>query len=440
MTSVIDAARRQVRSAALPLTAYAARIARSQHRINAFSFVAPDLHDPQEAGVRPHDVRPAIAGAAIAVKASLAVEGMPTTCSSRVLAGQGATRDCKVVARLRTEGAVIAGQTNMDEFGIGTRTQNSLHGFTRNPWNDDHTPGGSSGGSAAAVAAGMCFAALGVDTAGSIRIPAALCGVTGLMPCSELVGTDEQRLGGTRFDRVGPIGRTAADCALLLDAIRMPGHAAIFPQLAALPAGVKIGIADQFMAGPVAEIPQCVTDAKAVLREMGFDVQTCSVARIDVRPMLDVLAWDRFQTLGSMLEANRDRLEPTTRGPLEDAMHLSRASVESSARNCDELATRFLNEMEPFDILMMPTTLIAAPKCDAPYDVHRVLLANTYAANITGQPAISLPCGFVAGLPVGLMLLGRRGATALLLKVAHAFQCATTHHQAQPTLRDGDST
>lgn len=415
-----------------------AHIAACDPHVRAFTFVASlaSFRQAECGAARPAGAPLPLDGVTVAVKASLPVAGMSTTAGSRAFASQITARDGVVAARLRRAGALVVGQTNMDEFGIGVRTCNGAHGATRNPWSAAHTPGGSSGGSAAAVASGQCSAAIGVDTAGSIRIPAALCGVTGFMPCADVAPDPREAFCATRFDRIGTIARSAAACARLFDAISDGTGAPLAAGLGGSIAGVKLGVAVRYVAGATSGVVRNLVRAMAALRRLGLSIGRCALPRTDVRPMLDVLAWERHRALRPLFERDRDALEPPTQRYLEAAQQISDARYADALQACTQASLALVRGMEPFDLVLLPTTPAPAPKLGAP---DRFLLANTYAFNLSGQPAIALPSGFAGALPTSVMLVGRRGESALLLRVAHALQQVTHHHEAAPLMNDGES-
>ncbi|HEU4734351.1 MAG TPA: amidase, partial [Kofleriaceae bacterium] len=346
------------------------------------------------------------------------------------------------VRRLRAAGADIVGHTNMDELGIGVRSHSQLHGETANPWHHQHSPGGSSGGSAAAVAAGLCVAALGVDTAGSIRIPAALCGVTGVLPDPDLVPGAGDTACPTRFDRIGPLARSAADCARVLDAITgRIGEHGFTGELARLPAGLRVGIAVRYAAGASPPVLASFLRSVRAVGRLGVTLGRSQLERVDARPMLDLLACDRARALAPIL-ANRPEaaalLEPGTRAQLEAGHRLTAADRAAAAERCDQIAAALIGQIDPFDVVMLPTTTIAAPRRSA-NSAHRLLLLNTFAFNLSGQPAITIPNGFAGGLPTGVMFVGRPGSTRTLLQLAHAVQETTHHHRIAPMQSDGDT-
>ena len=414
-----------------------------------------------------------LAGVPVAVKDVLHVEGVPTTCGSRILEGYRPPFTATAVARLEAAGAIVVGKTNMDEFAMGSSTENSAYKPTRNPWDRTRVPGGSSGGSAAAVSAGLVPLALGTDTGGSIRQPAALCGVVGMKPTYGRVSRYGLVAFASSLDQVGPLARTVEDAALAAtalsgvdgaDATSAPVDVPDFQAaLAGGTAGLRVGVPWPFLgegvdAGVMAAFRQALGDlegagartvevalphaphAVAAYYVVATAEASSNLARYDgVRYGLRVSAPE----LRRMYGETRDRgFGPEVKRRIilgtfvlsagyYDAYYLRAQQVRTLIRRDFEEAFRAC------DVLALPTTptpaFLLGEKTDDPLQMY---LADifTVPANLAGIPGLSLPCGFVDGLPVGFQLLGRPFDESTLLRAGHAYQQRTAHHRARPPL------
>src|SRR5579885_1249951 len=400
-------------------------------------------------------------GIPVGVKDLMAVKGARTTAGSKVLADNVSQENAAVVEQLRKAGAVIIGKTNTHEFAYGTYTPP-----TRNPWNLDHIPGGSSGGSAAAVAADMCLGALGSDTGGSIRIPAACCGVTGLKPTYGRVSCYGVIPLSWSLDHTGPMGRGAEDCAILFDAIagydpRDPNSVSGPPvgasaSLIAGPEGrgalslqgLRLGVLpDAFVAPLDAEVRTAWQAAILVLKETGAEVVNVDVQR----PTLETYRTIQMPEAslahmqnGWLVERSQDYSAVTharlLAGQKITAVDYLQAKQTRSAVDSSMRAARY-----PVDALVLPTIPMPAIQVaqidqdirvdGATENATAALLRLTMPFNLAGLPAISLPCGFSsAGLPIGLQLVGKPFEETMILRIAHAYQQFTDWHtqNAQP--------
>jgi aspartyl-tRNA(Asn)/glutamyl-tRNA(Gln) amidotransferase subunit A len=393
-------------------------------------------------------------GVPIGVKDVIDVAGTRTTAASKVLADNVATADATVVARLRRAGAVIVGKLNTHEFAWGASTTSEAFGPARNPWDTERICGGSSGGSGAAVTAALVPGALGTDTAGSVRIPAALCGVTGIRPTTGRVPNRGVIPVSWTYDTVGPLARTAQDCALLLDAIAGPDpeDASTTPVageqclegIGRGNEGVRIGVVSHlFESVPIdPRVAAAVEAAIGELERLGAKVE-----RVEA-PFLRRA--EVVQQLVMLPEAAEAHL-PWLRTRLADygadvrARLLAGLLLPSSAPVTGQRARRALaHEARPlferFDLLASPEMPIVAPRIgEDPVDVAGERIAYRLSLipfnspwSCLGVPTASIPCGLVDGLPVGLALTGRRLGEATVLRVAHAFQQATDWHEQRP--------
>jgi aspartyl-tRNA(Asn)/glutamyl-tRNA(Gln) amidotransferase subunit A len=415
---------------------------------------------------------PPLAGVPVAVKDVLHVPGLPTTCGSRILQGYRPPFAATAVARLEAAGAIVVGKTNMDEFAMGSSTENSAFKPTRNPWDRARVPGGSSGGSAAAVAARMAPIALGSDTGGSIRQPAALCGVTGLKPTWGRVSRYGLVAFASSLDQVGPLARTVEDAALACTALfgKDPLDATsadeLLPDFAEALGhgadGLRVGVPWAFLAeGVEAETMARFRESLAALESAGAAVvevalphlphaiatyylvataeASSNLARYDgVRYGLRAPGdrdlkrlYGETRDLGFGAEVKRRIILGTfaLSSGYYDAYYLRAQKVRTLIRRDFEAA--FLG----CDVIATPTTPTPAFRLgEKTGDPLQMYLADifTVPANLAGLPGVSLPCGLAAGLPVGLQLLGRLFDEATLLRAGAAFQKATPHHELAP--------
>jgi len=411
-------------------------------------------------------------GVPVAIKDNLIQEGEPCGCASRILDGFVAPYQGSQVARLRAAGAVIVGRTNMDEFAMGSSTENSARGPTRNPWDRERVPGGSSGGSAAAVAAGIVPAALGSDTGGSIRLPASLCGVVGLKPTYGRVSRYGLVAFASSLDQVGPLARTAADCALLLEAIagHDPADSTSLPDpvpnytesLSGQVAGLRIGMPREFFeeSGADRAVLACVREALAELERAGMRPVPVSlphtrhavatyylIATAEASSNLaryDGVRYGRRAPASSLGEMYR-RTRSEGFGPevkrriLLGTYVLSAGYYDAYYRKAMKVRTLLRRDFEAAwahcDLIVSPTSPEVAFRFgEKVKDPLRMYLSDIYtvSANLAGLPAISLPCGFAQALPVGLQLIGRALDEATLLRVADAYQRRTAWHASRP--------
>jgi len=390
-----------------------------------------------------------LTGVPVAIKDNICTRGMPTTCGSRMLETFQPPHDASVVGRLLDAGAVLFGKTNCDEFGMGSSTENSAFGPSHNPFGLDRTPGGSSGGSAAAVAAGLVPLALGSDTGGSIRQPAAFCGIVGLKPTYGLVSRYGLVAFASSLDQVGPLGRTVSDTALLLRVVA--GHDARDatssvrspPELPADPPkslrGIRaVGAVQHGLSARGAEVVEVsmplTRHAIAVYYLLAPCEASSNLARYDgVRYGLRgdgdgieaMFAKGRGEGFGT--EVKRRILLGTfaLSGGYHDEYYLRAQKARAALRREME------NVLGNVDVLLTPTTPTVAfrlgEKLEDPLDMYRSDVL-TVTANLCGIPAISLPCGHTSeGLPIGMQLLGARFGEEVLFKVARAYEA---HHDA----------
>jgi aspartyl-tRNA(Asn)/glutamyl-tRNA(Gln) amidotransferase subunit A len=456
------------------------RILAVDNNVKAYLTLAPEsaLEQAAEADRRlaadsggPEDP-PALLGIPLAVKDVICVEGLPTTCGSRILEDYVPPFSAAAVERLRAAGAVILGKTNNDEFAMGSSTETSYFGVTRNPWDLRRVPGGSSGGSAAAVAAGMAFGALGSDTGGSVRQPAALCGVVGLKPTYGRVSRWGLVAFASSLDQIGPLARNVTDTAILLGVIAghdprdststsvpVPDYASC---LTACVRGLRLGVPREYLsAGIQPEVETAVRAAIATLASLGAEIVEVSLPHTEYSlPVYYLIApaeasanlsrydglryglsvpgidlWDSYrQTRGQGFgpEVKRRIMLGTyaLSAGYYDAYYLKAGQVRTLIRR------DFDRALAQCDVLLAPTTPTTAFSLgEKVSDPLQMYLADvfTLALSLAGLCGISVPCGFdKAGLPIGLQIMGRAFDEGTVLRVAHAYEQATEWHTRRP--------
>lgn len=424
-----------------------------------------------------------LAGVPVVVKDNLCTTFGPTTCASRMLANFHAPYDATVIRRLESAGAIILGKTNLDEFAMGSSTENSAFKTTRNPWDLDRVAGGSSGGSAAAVSAGVCLGALGSDTGGSVRQPAALCGVTGIKPTYGRVSRYGLIAYASSLDQVGVFGRTVTDAAVQLDAIAGPDpkdstcspepapplSAAVDQPLD----GLRLGVAREFELsdGIDPQVKSAVENAIAVYRSLGATVVEVSLphvpygiaayyiiapseassnlARYDgvhfghrtaerVNDIVELFSRSRAEGFGDEVKRRIMIGTYALSSGYYDAYYLRALKIRRLIKQ------DFDRAFEQCHAIVCPTSPIPAFKVgEKSADPLAMYLCDvfTVTCNIAGLPGISIPCGFTDGaasggrpLPIGLQLLGPTFAEDRLLRVARMYEAATDWHTRRPPL------
>lgn len=416
-----------------------------------------------------------LTGIPLALKDIFCTQGVKTSCGSKMLDNFIAPYDATVVEKLSAAGTISLGKTNMDEFAMGSSNENSHYGAVKNPWDLSAVPGGSSGGSAAAVAAGLVPAAMGTDTGGSIRQPAAFCGITGLKPTYGRVSRYGMIAYASSLDQAGPMARTAEDCAHLMNVIA--GHdvrdstsvARGVPDytetLKAPLSGLKIGLPTEYFGdGLDPEVEKAVRDAVKVYESLGASVRDVSLPHTHYAiPAYYVIApaeassnLSRFDGVrfGHRCDAPADLVDLYTRSRAEGfgeevkrriliGTHtLSEGFLDAYYTKAQQvrrlIRQDFLDAFEDVDVLMGPASPTPAFDLGAKKDPVSMYLQDIYtiAVNLAGIPGISVPAGFAGGRPVGLQILGTHFAEAQLLNVAHQFQQATDWHLQLPAFAE----
>ena len=444
------------------------RIAEHDPALNC--FVTRTADEARTRASRP--LAGALAGIPLAHKDIFCTAGVRTTCASRMLSDFVPPYDATVVRRLDEAGAIVLGKTNMDEFAMGSSNETSVFGPVRNPWDPERVPGGSSGGSAAAVAAGLVPAASGTDTGGSVRQPAAFCGLSGLKPTYGRLSRYGMIAFASSLDQAGFLARTAEDLARLLvvtagadarDATSSPEAVVDYPAALEAPiSGRTIGVVKEFRdAGLDPRVARLVDEALAVLERSGARLVDVSLPRLGLAvPIYYILApaecsanlarYDgvryghRARDVASLEELYaRSRGEgfgpEVKRRIMIGTYVLSHGYYDAYYLKAERaralLQKDFLRVLAEVDLLAGPTTPTVAFRIGEKNDDPLTMYLNdiyTNAVNLAGLPALSIPMGFVDGLPAGLQLIGAPFAEAPLLSVAHRYQQATEWHRARP--------
>ncbi|HSB69333.1 MAG TPA: Asp-tRNA(Asn)/Glu-tRNA(Gln) amidotransferase subunit GatA [Candidatus Methylomirabilis sp.] len=458
---------------------YLVRIGQLEDRVQAFNTLTPRTalafagkFEKMQAEKKP---LPPLAGIPLAIKDVICTKGVTTTCSSKILESFVPPYSATVMNRLNTAGALTLGKTNMDEFAMGSSTENSAFRQTRNPWDMDCVPGGSSGGSAAAVAADMCAGALGTDTGGSIRQPGGFCGVTALKPTYGRVSRYGLVAFASSLDQIGPLTKDVRDAAILLKAIA--GHDPLDSTSAELAVpdyeaaltqdirGIRVGIpAEYFVPGMDPEVETAVRGAIQVLEDLGAAQERVSLPHTGyaVATYYLVATAEASSNLGRYdgvkygyrtpksehlidmyMKTRREGFGPEVKRRIMlgtyalsagyyDAYYLKALKVRTLIRQ------DFTRAFEHCDVIVTPTSPTAAFRLgEKTADPLQMYLSDifTISVNLAGVPGISVNCGFTkGGLPIGLQIIGKPFDEGTILKVAHAYEQAAAWHMERPRL------
>ena len=371
-------------------------------------------------------------GVPVSLKDLIDVAGTATTAASQVRVAHVARADATVVSRLRAAGAVLIGKNNLHEFALGTTNEDSAFGPVRHPLDPTRSPGGSSGGSAAAVLAGMAYASIGTDTGGSIRIPAAACGLVGLKPALGDVPTDGVVPLSTTLDHLGPICRSAEDARMLYEVLRgAPRPAAATPRE---PRGLRLGVLrDYFMALLDPEVAAAFEAACARLRTAGVDLRDVAIAHAGdiAAAYVNIVLPEAAAYHAITLDSQPGDYTPNVRSRLEMGRAILAADYVRALGVRDVLTREVDGALDGCDGLLLPTLPVPAITLgaatvrvgDSDQPVRNITLRLTQLFNMTGHPAMTLPCGrTAAGLPIGAQIVGPRRDTDALLDVARAIE------------------
>jgi len=427
-----------------------ARIEKLNPKLNAFITVttesALDEARMAEAEINRGHWRGPLHGIPVGLKDLVDTAGVRTTAASAVLKDRVPQRDADVVTQLKAAGAIILGKQNLHEFAYGGSSLIGCFGEVHNPWNTAHITGGSSGGSAAAVAAGMCYAAIGTDTAGSVREPAALCGAVGFKPTYARVSAHGVIPLSPSLDHVGPLTTSAADAAAVFDAITdenpLPtsgipsSHHRVPPGTRKLRIGV---LRAYFFDDLDSEVAAAVEQALSTLMEMVAEVREVSLA---VNTDRSLQAAESYASHADWVAKSPGLYDPETLRRIRAGEKFTAADQVRLSEELADERRKIASVFEQVDLLITPTVPVPAPaisplkeKPDTLRPTELLLLRNTRPFNVWGLPAISIPCGFTAtGLPIGLQIAGPHWGDSLVLSLAHAFQQVTEWHKRKPSL------
>ena len=413
-----------------------------------------------------------LAGVPAAIKDNMCTKGMRTTCSSKILENFVPTYTAEAVLNLEKAGAVILGKTNMDEFAMGSTTETSAYGVTRNPWNTEHVPGGSSGGSCAAVAANECFYALGSDTGGSIRQPSSFCGVTGIKPTYGTVSRYGLIAYGSSLDQIGPVAKDVSDCAAILEAISshdlkdstsMARTDCDFTSaLKDDVKGMKIGIPSSYFGeGLDEEVKAAILKAADILKEKGAVVETFDLGLVDYAiPAYYVIAsaeassnlsrfdgvkygyrTKEYEGLHNMYKKTRSEgFGPEVkRRIMLGSFVLSSGYYDAyylkALRTKALIKTEFDKACAKYDLILAPASPDTAPKLGASLsDPLKMYLGDIYtiSVNLAGLPGMTVPCGLDSkGLPIGMQLIGDCFKEKDIIRAGYAFECTRKYEMPE---------
>jgi len=429
-----------------------ARIERFNPTLNAFIAVTADTALQQarraEEEIQRGDWRGPLHGIPLGLKDLIDTAGIPTTAASELYKHRIPMHSAEVVLKLEHAGAVFLGKQNLHEFAYGGSSMISCFGEVRNPWRPAHITGGSSGGSAAAVAVGMGYGAIGTDTAGSIREPAALCGVVGLKPTYGRVSARGVIPLSESLDHVGPLGKTVADVTLLFQAIAAdldtwnPGLSAPDfltswnrPRL-----DLRVGVPRSYFYDDLD--PEMASAVEEALRVLGTFTQEMREIRLHTDADRTLQAAEAYAFHADSVAKTPELYQPETLRRIKTGENVGRTDYLRRRAELDAVRKDIRNVFETIDVFVTPTTPIPAPSIaelkqnpDLLRPRELLLLRNTRPLNVWGLPAISVPCGFTkAGLPIGMQIAGPSGRDDLVLQVAYLYEQATTWHERTPLL------
>lgn len=413
-----------------------------------------------------------LAGIPIAIKDNISTKGIKTTCASKILEDYIPPYDAFVVERVKQKQMIISGKTNLDEFAMGSSTENSGFFLTRNPWNPEMVPGGSSGGSAVAVGAGETILALGSDTGGSIRLPAGYCGIVGLKPTYGRVSRFGLVAYASSLDQIGPMTKDVTDCALLLQAIagRDPQDSTsvnypvpnYLEEMKQSIKGLKIGVAKEYLAGVSEPVAAVIANSVQVFKELGAEILEISlphteyaiaaysiIASAEAASNLSRYDGARYgyrttrevsNTMELFLKTRAEGFGPEVKRRIVMGTYLLSSDCYEvgylkAQKTRSLIRDDFNNAFLKCDLILTPTAPTTAFKIDAKIKGRlEMSRTDTITANLAGIPALSIPGGFDRGMPIGIQLLGPAFREELLLRAAYGFEQATGFHKLRPDL------
>jgi aspartyl-tRNA(Asn)/glutamyl-tRNA(Gln) amidotransferase subunit A len=429
-----------------------ARIEKLNPRLNAFITVTAESARSEartaEAEIRSGKWRGPLHGVPIALKDLIDTAGVRTTAASSLFKDRIPPEDAEVFRRLKDAGAVLLGKQNLHEFAYGGSSMVSYFGEVRNAWNSEHIAGGSSGGSATAVAARLGFGAIGTDTAGSVREPAALCGVVGLKPTYGRVSARGVVPLSASLDHVGPIARTVADVAVMLQVIagfdakdKAGVDVPVEDYIAGLEQGLKplrVGVPRKlFFEDLDADVASAMKHALSGLTMMGADLRDLDLPVPTDRTLQSA---ESYAFHAEFVARSPELYQPETLRRIRTGENVSPERIKECRRELERARRDIAAIFADVDLLVTPTTPIPAPAIaelkqnpDLLRPRELLLLRNTRPINVWGLPAISIPCGFTpSGLPIGLQIIGPHWGETEVLQLAHAYEQATAWHKREP--------
>jgi len=387
-------------------------------------------------------------GVPIALKDLFDTAGVKTTAGSGVFKDRIPTEDAEVVRRLKDAGAVLLGKTNMQEFAFGGSSLVSYFGAVHNPWAPNHIAGGSSGGSAAAVAAGLCYGALGSDTAGSVRLPASHCGIVGLKPTYALVSIRGVIPLSWSLDHVGPMARTVGDTAALLQVIAGYDAQDITSEEMKIPdysqalrthvSSLRIGTPREFFFADLnPEIEAAMKEALSVLQKLTAEIRDVPLDASTMETLRDVVrAAEAYTYHQEYVGKTPELYQPLILKRIQAGANVTTPTYIRGRMELARVRRTAGRPLESVDALVTSTLPIPPPEMSDPHaDDILPTVRNTSPFNVNGLPAISLPCGFTKeGLPIGLQIIGPRGGESVVFQLAHAYEQATEWHKRHPSV------
>lgn len=438
-----------------------ARIERFNPALNCFITVTADTALVQakeaESEIQRGKWRGPLHGIPIALKDLVNTSGVKTTAGSALFKDRVPTEDAEVVRRLKAAGAILLGKTNMVEFAYGSNSAVSYFGAVNNPWNLAFITGGSSSGSGAAVAAGLCFGALGSDTAGSVRIPSAICGIVGLKPTYGLVSNRGVIPLSWSLDHVGPMTRTVSDNALLLQVIA--GYDPSEPTSVRLPipnynvnlgqrtSALRVGVPrDFFFQDLDPEVEEAIMNALSVLRQLTAGVKDVALpSRPEEQESIRsaVRAAEAYSYHFELVNKTPDLYQTETLARIRSGADVTTRAYIQGRRDLAQARRVMEHAFEIVDVLVTPTIIKPPPTTaemnkdvESSTRLNAISIHNTSPFDVWGIPTISVPCGFTRkGMPIGLQISGPNGGEAVVLQLAHAYERATDWHKRAPEIK-----
>ncbi len=450
--ATIEQAHEQIRNGSLTceaLTQYCfERISQLEPRLNAFITLtqqqALDVAATLDAELKSCTSRGALHGIPLVVKDNVDTAGIKTTVGSKLFCDRVPQTDATVVQRLQPSGAVVLGKTNMTEFASSVSGHNPFYGDTCNPWNISHSAGGSSGGTACAVASGMCLGGIGTDTGGSIRVPASWCGIVGIRPTPGLVSLAGVYPRSSTMDVAGALASCVADVAIVLDAIAgydprdpnstvSPFQGSYTDNLQKGVKGLRLGVIKNYTyRGVEPEVARAIHRAINLFKELQAEVVTINIPwlaeNLDLSAYFNIVLYEFQQTLGEQYHATQDKNIFTTivQDNIKKGLKVSQNTYEQAQSQRQLYIEKIKEVFKEVEVLLTPTVPMVAPLLASNPKIFHQTRQFALPFSFTGVPSISVPCGFSSlGLPIGLQIVGNPFQEALILRIAAAFEAAT---------------